>query len=57
MAAGKNTTLKKGKGKQYQLLYNIIADRKNIGGEGDGNFGEENKIFKMGLGKNIKTKA
>ena len=43
-AMRKNKTYERGK--QYNLLYNIDAIGKNIKwgkGEGDGNFGEENK--------------
>ena len=46
-AVGKNIALEKGKGKQYHLFYDIEAVGKNINWgreEGDGNFGEENRI-------------
>ena len=51
---------KKEKGKQYHFSFIIKAAGKNIKlgrGEGDENFGEENKDFKKGgggAGKNIK---
>ena len=54
---GKNITLKKGKGKQYNLPYNIEAVGKNITWgkeEGDGNFWEENQDLKKWVAKNIK---
>ena len=55
MAVGKNVTWKKGKGKQYP--YNNKAARKNIKGEdwiGTEIMGKKTKIFKMGVGKNLK---
>ena len=48
MAVGKNTAWKKGKGKQYNLPYNIKVVGKNIKWvreDGDGNFGGENQNF------------
>ena len=46
MAVGKNIKWKKAKEKQYHLSFNIEAVVKNIRGEEDGNFGEENQDFK-----------
>ena len=56
MASGKNITLKKDNGKQYNLPYHIKFVGENIKWgrvRWDGNFGREKKL-KIGLGKNIK---
>ena len=55
MSVGKNIMLKKGKGKQYHLPYNIEAVGKNIEWLKGKDISIKNiKIFKMRVGKNIK---
>ena len=43
---GKNITLKKGKGKQYYLFYDIGAHGRRTNGKEDGHFEEENQDLK-----------